>query len=272
MEKPTSGRPARSRPITLVAAAALVLAVPTTVWASHGFQDVPDSNVFHDDIDWLADTGVTRGCNPPENTEFCPDEPVTRQQMAAFLRRLSEGRIVDAGSVGGLTAEELLDSGIQGPPGPTGPPGPEGPAGTALVAAATTESQALFEVSETASKVQEATIEAPGDGILWVTATMTMSDLDAGTVRIWAQLDDTTCSEDPDSRTNVAFATMSLAGTTPQATSAAASGMVPVTAGEHTIFLCAEASHFGTQPSKGLVPSIEALFVGDGSVSPGISH
>jgi len=51
------------------------------------FGDVDGSNTFVDDICWLADQGITRGCNPPANTEFCPKDPVTRGQMAAFLVR-----------------------------------------------------------------------------------------------------------------------------------------------------------------------------------------
>lgn len=54
---------------------------------STGFADVPDSHVFADDIVWLANSGITRGCNPPDNDLFCPDDPVTRGQMAAFLTR-----------------------------------------------------------------------------------------------------------------------------------------------------------------------------------------
>src|SRR5690606_6120098 len=54
------------------------------------FTDVPDTNVFHDDIAWLAEAGVTKGCNPPDNTEFCPGDNVTREQMAAFMRRLAQ--------------------------------------------------------------------------------------------------------------------------------------------------------------------------------------
>lgn len=52
-----------------------------------GFEDVPATNVHVTDIRALADAGITRGCNPPENSNFCPDDPVTRGQMAAFLRR-----------------------------------------------------------------------------------------------------------------------------------------------------------------------------------------
>ncbi len=46
-----------------------------------------DSSVFEPDIVWLADTGITFGCNPPANDMFCPDDAVTRGQMAAFLTR-----------------------------------------------------------------------------------------------------------------------------------------------------------------------------------------
>src|SRR5690606_32863779 len=44
-------------------------------------------HLFEDDIAALGTAGITRGCNPPDNTLFCPDDPVTRGQMAAFLTR-----------------------------------------------------------------------------------------------------------------------------------------------------------------------------------------
>lgn len=50
------------------------------------FSDTTGS-VFADDIAALATAGITKGCNPPSNTRFCPDDPVTRGQMAAFLAR-----------------------------------------------------------------------------------------------------------------------------------------------------------------------------------------
>lgn len=43
--------------------------------------------IFEADIDRLGTAGVTKGCNPPTNTMYCPDSFVTRGQMAAFLRR-----------------------------------------------------------------------------------------------------------------------------------------------------------------------------------------
>lgn len=90
-----------------VAILAATIAAPAAVWASHRFVDVPDENVFHDDIDAIADAGVTLGCNPPDNTLYCPDDLVTREQMAAFMNRLGslDGEStpsVDARSVSGL--------------------------------------------------------------------------------------------------------------------------------------------------------------------------
>jgi hypothetical protein len=47
--------------------------------------------VFAADIAALAQAGITRGCNPPTNDRYCPDDNVTRGQMAAFLTRALSG-------------------------------------------------------------------------------------------------------------------------------------------------------------------------------------
>jgi hypothetical protein len=44
-------------------------------------------SVFESDINWLAAAGITKGCNPPVNTEYCPEQPLTRGQIAALLVR-----------------------------------------------------------------------------------------------------------------------------------------------------------------------------------------
>jgi CSLREA domain-containing protein len=46
-----------------------------------------DDSIFEADIEWIAARGITKGCNPPANTMYCPDSFVTRGQMAAFLVR-----------------------------------------------------------------------------------------------------------------------------------------------------------------------------------------
>lgn len=51
------------------------------------FTDVSESNIFAEAIGWMADQGITKGCNPPDNDRFCPTESVDRGQMAAFIDR-----------------------------------------------------------------------------------------------------------------------------------------------------------------------------------------
>ena len=46
-----------------------------------------DDSIFEEDINRIREAGITKGCNPPDNDEFCPDDFVTREQMAAFLDR-----------------------------------------------------------------------------------------------------------------------------------------------------------------------------------------
>lgn len=46
-----------------------------------------DASMFESDIEKLAASGVTLGCNPPLNTTFCPDAAVSRGEMAAFIAR-----------------------------------------------------------------------------------------------------------------------------------------------------------------------------------------
>jgi murein DD-endopeptidase MepM/ murein hydrolase activator NlpD len=54
-----------------------------------GFEDVRKGSIFDDDIDRLAGAGITLGCDDT-GRNFCPWDPVTRQQMAAFLVRAFE--------------------------------------------------------------------------------------------------------------------------------------------------------------------------------------
>jgi hypothetical protein len=46
-----------------------------------------DDSVFEADIEQVATAGITKGCNPPRNDFYCPEDEVTRGQMAAFLVR-----------------------------------------------------------------------------------------------------------------------------------------------------------------------------------------
>jgi hypothetical protein len=46
-----------------------------------------NGHVFEGAIERIAAAGVTVGCNPPDGDEFCPDDTVTRAEMATFLTR-----------------------------------------------------------------------------------------------------------------------------------------------------------------------------------------
>jgi hypothetical protein len=45
------------------------------------------ASIYEADIERLATALITKGCNPPANDRFCPNEPVSRAQMASFLVR-----------------------------------------------------------------------------------------------------------------------------------------------------------------------------------------
>jgi hypothetical protein len=68
-------------------AAFLVRALGLTDNGGGGRFHDDDGSIFENDIDRLAAAGITKGCNPPKNDHFCPDDTVTRGQMAAFLVR-----------------------------------------------------------------------------------------------------------------------------------------------------------------------------------------
>jgi len=74
----------RMRRLTVVGVAALILAVPVAVSASHIFSDVPTSSTYHTTTARLVGAGITGGCG---GGKYCPNDAVTRGQMAAFLNR-----------------------------------------------------------------------------------------------------------------------------------------------------------------------------------------
>ena len=103
----------------------LAIGVPVAL-ASHQFTDVPDSNPFHTEISNLAGSGITSGktCAPPGTPPtFCPDEPVLRQSMAAFLNR-GLGRVANGFGSSAVVADDWTDLGtltinVGGAPGGT---------------------------------------------------------------------------------------------------------------------------------------------------------
>lgn len=85
--------------VGIVFAASLVALVPLatagTLPPGGTFSD-DDGNVHEGAIEAIAEVFITLGCNPPVNDNYCPDDPVTREQMASFFVR-SEGLTDDGG-------------------------------------------------------------------------------------------------------------------------------------------------------------------------------
>jgi hypothetical protein len=77
-----------------------------------------DGSVHEASIEAIADVGITLGCNPPVNDLYCPNQSVTREQMASFLARaldLPAGLAVfsdTANSVHVASIAALADAGI----------------------------------------------------------------------------------------------------------------------------------------------------------------
>jgi len=78
-----------------------------------------DGSVFEGAIETIAAAGITQGCNPPSNTRYCPNDRVTRGEMAAFMARtmsLPAGNgpdfIDDNGSNCEADINALADAGI----------------------------------------------------------------------------------------------------------------------------------------------------------------
>jgi len=73
---------------------------PPTVGSSTGFNDVPTTYWAAAWIKQLAVEGITTGCG---GGNYCPEDPVTRAQMANFLLRAKHGAGYIPPAVGGST-------------------------------------------------------------------------------------------------------------------------------------------------------------------------
>ncbi len=83
---PANTRFCPDAPMTRGAMAAMLVRAFDLPTAPDRFGD-DDGHLFEADINSLAAAGITLGCNPPSNTKFCPNDTVTRDQMASFLTR-----------------------------------------------------------------------------------------------------------------------------------------------------------------------------------------
>ena len=232
------------RPAGLVVVALLVLAVlaPVAVYAAGGTFTDDDTSVFEADIEWMASTGVTFGCNPPANDKYCPDRAVTRGQMAAFMHRLADNQVVDAGELGGQAPayyQSMLFAYDNAP---------------ALLTLTT-----LDNTNQTMAEIAFAT---PTAGLLQINTSVSVFDSNSQEQSLWwLQVDDTACKNVPASTAEVAFGYL----TTPASggrQGLSLAGAAEVAAGSHTLTLCAR----GLGGAQAYEPSLTALFTTGGEI------
>ncbi len=105
------------QPVTRAQMATFLTRALSLPLATSPFTDTTGS-VHEASIGAVAETGITVGCNPPANNLFCPDQPVTRAQMATFLTRalslpLATSPFTDtAGSVHEASIGAVAETGI----------------------------------------------------------------------------------------------------------------------------------------------------------------
>jgi hypothetical protein len=215
---------------------------------------VDDTNTFHDDISWLADAGVTLGCNPPANANFCPEDNVTRGQMSAFMRRFAaylgaeDGTVSnadDAQTLAGFTPPQLVNV--------TG-----NPAGSGLVTLN----------SFTNASIQQISVNAPVDGYLMIQTSTAYLDTDDSLVLQWLQLDATTCSNSSASVAGVGFAYGGTSATTRYNT-VSVGAVIAATAGDHTLIACAREFSSNGDPQY-YPPTVQVMFSPFGTIVPGL--
>jgi hypothetical protein len=224
------------------------LLVPVAVFASHQFNDVPDSHIFHTGISWMKDNNITVGCNPPANTNYCPNNNVTRGEMATFMKRLAENNVVDAATLDGKDSTEYL----------------------AITSAQTFDwfdGISTVPLPAAGTPIVETSIEAPVAGHLLVSGNAAIGNSTTANslFTVWIELDDGVCGNVGEVPNN------SVPGATSYATPPAAedtglgvSSVVAVAAGAHTVTLCgAHAAASGAAFNA----SVIAQFLGEGSSS-----
>lgn len=67
---------------------------------SYGFKDVASGKWFTDSVNWAASVGIVAGYS---KTKFGPDDPITRQQMAAIMYQYTKYKKYDASAKGDIS-------------------------------------------------------------------------------------------------------------------------------------------------------------------------
>lgn len=76
----------KSFAVAIASLVAVAAGAPAAAQSCAGFTDVLSSNGFCPNVEWLKNRAITTGCT--STTVYCPNDPVTRLSMAAFMNRL----------------------------------------------------------------------------------------------------------------------------------------------------------------------------------------
>ena len=95
--------------LMLAMAVAVAVLAPVAVIAAGGTFVDDDSSIFEGNIEWLVANGITSGCGPDT---YCPEDNVTRGQMAAFMQRLATKKVVDAATAISADTATTADTAI----------------------------------------------------------------------------------------------------------------------------------------------------------------
>ncbi len=154
----------------------VLLIAPAAALAVGGTFTDDDDSVFEADIEWLAGAGVTLGCNPPTNDNFCPDDSVKRGQMAAFMRRFAAFLGAEDGVVSEADHSATADSATTAGDADT----LDGYEANGLVRVAGTNDSAQVNDWDGGTPLTTVTtLEAPTDGFLLITFNANLAQ-DAG--------------------------------------------------------------------------------------------
>ena len=97
------------RSLVVLTTALIIALVPLSIYAANGFTDLQVGSVHNDDIDTIYNLGITTGCVP--DTQYCPTNNVTRQEMASFLARTASLNRMAFTSLPSAAAKEDLGTG-----------------------------------------------------------------------------------------------------------------------------------------------------------------
>ncbi|HEU5328051.1 MAG TPA: hypothetical protein VFU78_08155 [Thermomicrobiales bacterium] len=81
-------RAPRQRRLMLALLAGMLTGLtPLALFAANPFVDLNPDSPHNGNIDAIYNAGITTGCNPPVYNRYCPNQAVTREEVASFLAR-----------------------------------------------------------------------------------------------------------------------------------------------------------------------------------------